>query len=252
MPGSMLANALFDMPSALDPCADFLSTLCTHFQAAQQREQVQQQQLRQQHPPIMQAPQIGQGSPQHVAPATAGAYGVGVGGIPVTQQQLDAASLGSSSSTIMSFPAHPGHQQMQLQPATEQAFLQRQEQLRATDHGGFGAPLPAAHTEARTGVAPSSASGAYASLAAMQMAAPGSGVRGLPPSSLAPSTMGLSHFAEPSAAAAGMAPMPSLSFLNSGDLLGSTSGSMHIPLDFTMTQVPLAAWVSLGLLMLQS
>jgi hypothetical protein len=36
-----------------------------------------------------------------------------------------------------------------------------------------------------------------------------------------------------------MAPMPSLSFLNSGDLLGSASGSMHIPLDFTMTQASL-------------
>ena len=180
----------------------------------------------------------------------ASAYAVGVGGIPVTQQQLDAASLGSSSSTLMSFPAHPG-QQMQPQPATQQAFLQTQQQLRATDHGGFGAPLPAAHTDAMTVFTPAAASGAGASSAAVQAAAvaPGSGVRGLPPSTLAPSTIRVSHFAEPSAAAAGMAPMPSLSFLNSGDLLGSTSGSMHVPLDFTMTQVPSAPQL-LGLLML--
>lgn len=171
--------------------------------------------------------------------AMASAYGVGVGGVPATQQQLLAASLGSSSSTTVGFPANPGHQQMQPQPALQQAFLQTQQQLRATDHGGFGAPLPAAHTDAMAGFTPPAASGVGASSAAVQMtAAPGSGVRGLPPSTLAPSAMGFSHFAQPSAAAAGMAPMPSLSFLNSGDLLGSTSGSMHMPLDFTMTQVP--------------
>jgi hypothetical protein len=96
---------------------------------------------------------------------------------------------------------------------------------------------------------PAAASGAGASSAAVAAVAPGSGVRGLPPSTLAPSTIRFSHFAEPSAAAAGMAPMPSLSFLNSGDLLGSTSGSMHVPLDFTMTQVPSAPQL-LGLLML--
>lgn len=181
----------------------------------------------------------------------ASAYGVGVGGIPVTQQQLDAASLGSSSSTLMSFPANPG-QQMQPQPALQQAFLQTQQQLRATDHGGFGAPLPAAHTDAMTGFTPSAVSGSGASSAAVQVAAASaSAVRGLPPSTLAPSSMGFSHFAEPSAAAAGMAPMPSLSFLNSGDLLGSASGSMHVPLDFTMTQVPSAPWTWPGSLTLQ-
>ena len=184
--------------------------------------------------------------------AMASAYGVRVGGVPATQQQLLAASLGSSSSTTMGFPANPGHQQMQPQPALQQAFLQTQQQLRATDHGGFGAPLPAPHTDAMTGLTPSAASGAGASSAAVHMAtAAGASVHGLAPSSLAPTTMGLSQFAEPLPASAGMAPMPSLSFLNSGDLLGSTSGSMHMPLDFTMTQVLSAAWTLLGRLMLQ-
>lgn len=172
-------------------------------QAAQQREQVQRQQLRQQHPPISAA---GRG-------ATA------------------AAGYSLSGSIGMGAAQAPGQSPPPPQLHAQRAMLQKQAELRASEHGGFGAPV----AEPGGGITGNARGGAQTPPPAWPGGAAGmpailplsTGNSGVPGSVMAPS------------ASIGMVPMPSLSFLNPEDLVGdiSASGSMHVPLDFTMTQV---------------